>query len=138
MIGRRLAALALLIAASGCDDDKGVGGATRPAPTASASVATGVASPADEAKSILQSRCAMCHGAGGKGDGPTAATLNPKPRDFTSKEWQRSVTDEQLRTVILKGGAATGKSALMPPNPDLEGKPAVVAALVTSLRDLGK
>ncbi len=80
----------------------------------------------------------MCHGATGRGDGPTAATLNPKPRDFANTEWQKGTTDAQLKMVIVKGGPSTGKSALMPPNPDLEGKPEVVAQLVQIIRGYGK
>jgi mono/diheme cytochrome c family protein len=33
---------------------------------------------------IFQTHCASCHGAGGKGDGPAGAALNPKPVDLTS------------------------------------------------------
>ena len=90
--------------------------------------------PADEAKDIAESRCAMCHGKTGKGDGPNGITLNPKPQDFTTKEWQKSVSDAQVRSVILKGGGAVGKSPLMPGNPDLESKPAVVDELVKIVR----
>lgn len=79
----------------------------------------------------------MCHGASGKGDGPTAATLNPKPRDLSSKEWQKSLSDAQIHAVIVKGGVATGKSALMPANPDLEDKAAVVDELVKIVRAYG-
>ncbi len=32
---------------------------------------------------IYQQNCAVCHGARGKGDGPAAANLNPKPFDLT-------------------------------------------------------
>jgi mono/diheme cytochrome c family protein len=37
-----------------------------------------------EAKSIYTASCAPCHGDKGKGDGPAAAALNPKPADHTS------------------------------------------------------
>ena len=30
--------------------------------------------------------CAFCHGASGRGDGPAAATMNPRPRNFTSPD----------------------------------------------------
>jgi len=90
--------------------------------------------PADEAKEIADSRCAMCHGKAGKGDGPNGMTLNPKPRDLSTKDWQKSVSDAQVRSVILKGGGAIGKSPLMPANPDLESKPAVVDELVKIVR----
>ena len=79
----------------------------------------------------------MCHGSGGKGDGPTAATLNPRPRDLSSKDWQKSMSDGQIRTVILQGGVGLGKSPLMPPNPDLADKPAVVEELVKIVRSYG-
>ncbi len=34
-------------------------------------------------KQLYQANCASCHGAGGKGDGPAGAALNPKPVDLT-------------------------------------------------------
>ncbi len=76
----------------------------------------------------------MCHGPSGKGDGPQAATLNPKPRDLSTKDWQKSVSDAQIRTVILQGGPALGKSPLMPANPDLADKPAVLDELTKLVR----
>ena len=91
-----------------------------------------------EAKALFGSLCSTCHGAGGRGDGAAAAGLNPKPRDYSDKEWQKSVTDEQIATVILKGGAAIGKSPTMPPAPQLESKPEVVAELVKMIRVIGE
>jgi mono/diheme cytochrome c family protein len=90
-----------------------------------------------EAKAIFDTRCTPCHGANGKGDGAGAAALKPKPRDYTDPAWQKSITDDQLRQTILKGGPAVGKSVLMPPNPDLESKPEVVNGLVKIVRDFG-
>ncbi len=90
-----------------------------------------------EAKEIFAQRCSTCHGAGGKGDGAAAAALNPKPRDLTSAEWQKSVTDEHIDKIILGGGAAVGKSPMMPPNADLASKPDVVHAMRQLVRDLG-
>lgn len=92
----------------------------------------------DEAKKIYKERCATCHGANGKGDGVASASLNPKPRDYTDKAWQASVDDEHLRETIIGGGVAVGKSAMMPPNPDLKGKPEVVGGLVKIIRDFAK
>lgn len=92
---------------------------------------------AAEAKTIYDSRCTTCHGAAGKGDGAAAAALNPKPRDLSSAEWQNSVTDEHIEKIIVSGGPAVGKSPLMPPNPDLAGKPAVVQELRKLVRGLG-
>jgi mono/diheme cytochrome c family protein len=37
-----------------------------------------------EAKSLYTANCGPCHGDKGRGDGPAAAGLNPKPADHTS------------------------------------------------------
>ena len=87
-----------------------------------------------EATAIYDSRCVMCHGPKGKGDGPVGATLNPKPRDLGDPAWQKSVTDEHIEKIILEGGAAVGKSPLMPANPDLKDKPDVVKTLRMMVR----
>ena len=89
---------------------------------------------ATEAKKLFQGRCVVCHGDHGAGDGPGSAAINPKPRAFSDTEWQKSVTDEHLEKVILSGGAAVGKSPLMPGNPDLKDKPEVLEALVKVVR----
>lgn len=128
----RFAAVLLVVvaplAAFGCN--KGSGEGAGPAPSASASAANGDA----EAKTIFEQRCTACHGASGRGDGAAAAQLTPKPRDYTNVDWQKSVKDDDLKKVIIKGGKAVGKSELMPPNPDLETKPAVVDGLVKIVR----
>jgi mono/diheme cytochrome c family protein len=89
-----------------------------------------------EARQIFETRCVTCHGAQGKGDGPASAGLVPKPRDFTDPTWQRSVTDQHVEQILQYGGAAVGKSAAMPANPDLTGKPEVVTALREYVRGL--
>jgi mono/diheme cytochrome c family protein len=68
---------------------------------------------------IFQSRCFVCHGRDGRGSGPASQGLAQKPQDLTDSSWQRSVTDDQIKTVIRAGGAIMGKSGAMPPNPDL-------------------
>ena len=90
------------------------------------------------AKVIYDSRCGACHGLTGKGDGAGAAALNPKPRNYTDKAWQTSVTDEQIRKTIVYGGAAVGKSPVMPASPDLDSKPEVVDGLLAIVRGFGK
>ena len=52
---------------------------------------------------VYHDRCALCHGPEGKGDGPAAAGLNPKPRNHTDGAYMKSRTDEQLLEVIRKG-----------------------------------
>lgn len=91
-----------------------------------------------EARDIFKMRCATCHGEKGAGDGPGAAALDPKPRDFRDPAWQKSVTDEHIKKVIVGGGAAVGKSPAMAPNPDLKGKDATLSALVAHVRSLSK
>ncbi len=95
------------------------------------------AAASQEADSVWQQRCSTCHGMAGKGDGAAAAALVPKPRDFTSADWQKSVTDDHLQKVILEGGQSVGLSMLMVPNADLAAKPDVVKALVAHVRGLG-
>lgn len=90
------------------------------------------------ARTIFNERCSACHGTSGKGDGAGAAALNPKPRDYTDKAWQKSVTDEQIAKTIKLGGAAVGKSPIMPASPDLDEKPEVVQGLVQLIREFGK
>lgn len=94
--------------------------------------AAGVAS--EEAKNLYQMRCAICHGQSGKGDGAGAASLDPKPRDYTNKEWQASVTDEDLKKIIVGGGQSVGKSPIMPPNPDLGQKPELLNGIIAIIR----
>jgi cytochrome c oxidase cbb3-type subunit 3 len=46
-------------------------------------------------------QCSSCHGKRGKGDGPSSAMI--KARDLSNAEWQASVTDEAMATVIRQG-----------------------------------
>lgn len=109
------------------------GAAAAPAPAPAAAAGPAVA----EAREVFNTRCTACHGSSGKGDGMAAAALNPKPRDMTDGAWQKSVTDDHVKKVIVEGGAAVGKSPLMAANPDLKDKPAVVEELVKIVRAFG-
>src|ERR1700687_4679216 len=91
-----------------------------------------------EALSIFAERCAVCHGDDGGGAGPGAANLNPKPQNFRSRKWQKSMSDQQIAMIIVNGGSSAGLSASMAANPDLEGQPDVVAALVERIRKFAK
>ena len=92
----------------------------------------------EEAKLLFQNVCATCHGPDGTGNGPAAASLNPKPRNYTDAAWQASVTDDELKKTILLGGQAVGKSPMMPGNPNLKDKPEVIDGLVAIVRSFGK
>jgi mono/diheme cytochrome c family protein len=91
-----------------------------------------------KAGDIFSQRCATCHGADGHGNGPAAANLKPKPIDFHSPNWQKSVTDDSITKAIIFGGRSVGKSGQMAPNPDLENETAIVAALVEKIRKWAK
>lgn len=92
----------------------------------------------EESRITFETKCAMCHGADGTGNGPAAETLNPKPRNYTDPAWQASVTDDELRAIILLGGQAVKKSPMMPGNPQLKDKPEVIDGLVAIVRSFGK
>jgi len=96
------------------------------------------ADPAADAKKLFSTRCVVCHGDHGAGDGPGAAALTPKPRAFSDASWQGGVTDEQIGKTIVEGGAAVGKSAAMAANPDLADKPDEVKELVKIVRAFKK
>ncbi len=91
-----------------------------------------------QANDLYESRCESCHGEEGHGDGPGAVALGTKPANFSSKKFQRKVTDKQIATAIVQGGAAVGLSQEMQPNPDLANQPEVVQALVAKVRQFGK
>ena len=66
-------------------------------------------------KAKYQQFCGACHGPNGKGDGPAAASLNPKPQDHSDRKYMKSLSDEKIFKIIKMGGAAVGKSPTMPP-----------------------
>ncbi|GAB4161638.1 MAG: hypothetical protein Fur0037_28210 [Planctomycetota bacterium] len=88
----------------------------------------------EEANKVFREICASCHGNTGDGDGPGSKTLDPKPRKFKDAKWQDSITDEQIKKTITNGGAAVGKSAQMPAQPQLKVKEDVLNGLVRIVR----
>jgi mono/diheme cytochrome c family protein len=88
----------------------------------------------EQAERMFATVCAVCHGMEGKGDGPGAANLNPKPRNYTDPKWQASVTDDDLKKTILLGGQGVGKSPMMPGQPQLKDQPEVLDGLVKIIR----
>jgi mono/diheme cytochrome c family protein len=65
--------------------------------------ATTGAAGGDLGAQVYASRCALCHGATGHGDGPASASLNPHPRNHTDGAYMNSRTDAQLLEVIRNG-----------------------------------
>ena len=116
MRAAKVAVLCVILVAFGCERDK-------PMPRMRV-----------RAESYFQQKCVVCHGERGMGDGPGSTGLDPKPRAFSRADWQASVTDDAIKNIIVHGGAATGKSAAMPPNPDIADDPQLVQGLVDIVR----
>ena len=102
-------------------------------------VLPGLAGSADlvKGKAAFQQYCASCHGPAGRGDGPMGVRMNPRPKDLADKNYNASMKDEYLVKLILEGGKAVGKSAMMP---KLGGalKESDAAVLVAYIRSLAK
>lgn len=65
-------------------------------------------------KRLYDHYCAVCHGTEGKGDGFNAYNLNPRPRDFTQKEYLARVNRKWLTEVVSQGGRGVKLSTAMP------------------------
>jgi len=122
------------VLAAGCGGNAGAESAGTAAPAARKISAAS----RQEAQQIFSTRCFACHGPTGRGDGPGAAGLNPKPRNYHDAAWQSAASDDQIEKAIVYGGAAIGKSPAMVGNPDLGSRPEVVAALRELIRNFGK
>jgi len=53
--------------------------------------------------SIFKAQCAACHGQAGKGDGPAATALNPRPPDLRAAGRVAELPDDSLVQVITAG-----------------------------------
>lgn len=80
------------------------------------------------AETLYKGKCAMCHGADGKGDTPVGKKMGA--HDFTSADVQKQ-TDEQLTDTIAKG-----KNKM--PGYEKSLKPEQIKDLVGFIRGLGK
>ena len=81
-----------------------------------------------DAPSTYKAKCAMCHGADGKGDTPAGKKLGA--RDFASPEVQKK-TDAQLAEITAKG-----KNKM--PAYEKTLKESQIKDLVTYIRDLAR
>ena len=93
------------------------------------------AAEAPRGKALYAQYCAACHGAEGRGDGPSAASLPIKPWNLTEGRVLGHLPDEFLQLTIKKGGQAVGLSPLMPAWEAYLG-PEQVADLVAYVRSL--
>lgn len=70
-------------------------------------------------KDLYNTNCAVCHGAGGHGDGAGGAALSPKPRDFTTdgNSWTFGNSAKSIYHTLHSGSPGTGMASyksLMP------------------------
>lgn len=75
-------------------------------------------------KKVYTVYCSTCHGTSGKGDGPAAAGLNPKPVNFAKGEFRHDANGngtvgdiEDIKAIVHDGAAKYGGSPLMAPWP---------------------
>ena len=76
-----------------------------PGPAAAADQARAAAEAAG--RQVYETRCTPCHGVGGAGDGPAAAAMEPKPRNFRDPGFWKGRSTEQLRLVVTQGRPGT-------------------------------
>jgi mono/diheme cytochrome c family protein len=131
MLFAAAAALALATAC-GSNENPGSEGAIAKADASKAAVSQAVL---DRGGEIYKANCIACHGASGKGDGPAAGVLKPPPRDHTDRAYMDTLTDEDLKKIIVMGGAIKGRP-LMPSHPQLRGDD--LDALVAFVRSLSR
>src|SRR5215470_11554157 len=68
-------------------------------------------------KQVYEKRCAGCHGIDGKGDGPAAELLVPRPRDFTAGKFKIRTqvgplaSDQDLLHIVTEGMPGTSMPA---------------------------
>jgi mono/diheme cytochrome c family protein len=63
-------------------------------------------------KELFQANCTSCHGDAGDGNGPTAVTLNPKPRNFLSLSgWTNGSKISQMYKTLQEGIVRNGMAS---------------------------
>ncbi len=86
--------------------------------------------------------CAACHGMTGTGDGPAAAALTPKPRDFSKGDFGydtdgdgKKGTETDLFNIVTNGAQKYGGSPMMVGRADLpEADRKAIVKFVLSLK----
>ena len=62
-------------------------------------------------KTAYATKCLICHGKTGDGQGPAGAALDPKPNDFTSAAWWQGRSDASIKAAIKAGVPGTSMRA---------------------------
>lgn len=138
-------ALSALLAAQGCGKREAAA-PTEPTapPEAAAPAPAATTAAADTGAKVYKNFCETCHGPEGKGDGPAAAALNPKPANFAVGAFKYDANGngtkgdvDDIKAIVHDGAAKHGGSPLMAPWPmlspsDLDAVAAHVKSLHTS------
>lgn len=86
-------------------------------------------------RSAYRKYCIQCHGYSGKGDGTSAASFDPPPRDYTNAKVMNTITDLTIAETIRSGGVESGFPN-MPAFPHVSHDE--LAALVAYVRSLSR
>jgi mono/diheme cytochrome c family protein len=66
----------------------------------------------ERGKQLFEENCSQCHGQLGRGDGPAAATMNPRPRNFASAEgWKNGYDMPGIFLTLSKGIPGTSMAS---------------------------
>lgn len=87
----------------------GVREATHPSVAVLAPLRVGAVAPSCPVTSgggIYKAQCQVCHGSAGKGDGPAAKALNPRPTNLADTVRMAKLSDDSLIRVITAGRKA--------------------------------
>ena len=131
--GMLVGSVFILVACGGGKSTTTASSQTTASQPAAAEAKVDTAALAAKGAPLYQATCAACHGPSGKGDGPGAANLNPKPRDFTNKEYMTKLNDTDIRNTIKYGGAIKSMPQ-MPSHPQFGDED--LSALVAYVRSM--
>jgi mono/diheme cytochrome c family protein len=56
-----------------------------------------------QGKKLYSDKCQICHGVNGKGDGPAASALSPKPANFTDPKFWIGEVNKKITDTVEKG-----------------------------------
>lgn len=97
-----------------------------PASQATPAAATAAPTSLQAGATVFKTYCETCHGPTGRGDGPAAVALNPKPADFADAMFKYDANGngtkgdiDDIKLIAHNGAAKFGGSPLMAPWPSL-------------------
>jgi mono/diheme cytochrome c family protein len=66
----------------------------------------------DRGRTLFENNCTQCHGRFGRGDGPAAATMNPKPRDLADPDgWRKGFEMPGIFKTLTEGISGTSMAS---------------------------